>query len=259
MAEATVQLHKALGLFLEAMREYITEQLELEYGEWEGKFYGSLYPQQKENWDRDRKNKDNPVTLIDYHHLKGFALGFKDLLRKDFKKNVTKLPTWFDELADARHKTNHYQDIDKLEIDNAFTRMITIARELDLDELEEDIAALQRGDEDSNNVENDKIEAGTLVPWFKNVQPHLDIRQGHLDESVLLPALLMWPGETAERCTRTRPYSSRRPSLPAVSRPWPTGSLLVLMAVPMQRTGLYPCRQVLAAVKPIRSLPCTTW
>lgn len=177
-------LFKALGLFIEAFRPYIVLKLTEEAGEkWDKWFYDVLSDTQKDNWDLGIRNGTPPVNLIDFHHLKSFAIKYKELVKSDFGKDTSKLPTWLQEIADVRHKCNHYQDVEERDIRRASDNMVEIASILKLEELKVDIEQLQKGEKVELMVE-DVISSYGLVPWFKNVTPHLDIRQGNLDESV---------------------------------------------------------------------------
>lgn len=177
-------LFKALGLFIEAFRPYIVLKLTEEAGEnWDKNFYEAMSDQQKENWDVGIKNGTPPVNLIDFHHLKSFAIKYKDLLRSDFGKDTSKIPTWLQEIADVRNKCNHFQEIEERDIRRAFDNMSDIANRLKLKELKIEIERLQKGEIGESKIKEVKTTYG-LVPWFKNVTPHLDIRQGNLDESV---------------------------------------------------------------------------
>ncbi|MBN1185441.1 MAG: DUF499 domain-containing protein [Bacteroidales bacterium] len=177
-------LFKALGLFIEAFRPYIVLKLTENAGDkWDKWFYEALSDAQKANWDLGIKNGTPPVNLIDFHHLKSFAIKYKDLLKSDFGRDASKLPTWLQEIADVRNKCNHFQEVEERDIRRAFDNMIDIANILKLKELKVEIERLQRGESVEPKVKEMKTSYG-LVPWFKNVTPHLDIRQGNLDESV---------------------------------------------------------------------------
>ncbi len=68
--------------------------------------------------------------------------------------------------------------------------MKSIARAIQMDELEEALATLQEAKEDEPTTQKvaaedvAPIERGALIPWFRVVSPHMDIKQGRLDESV---------------------------------------------------------------------------
>lgn len=184
-------LFKALGLFLEAFRPYVVSVLRKEAGDkWPGWYFESLSPQQKDNWDIGIQNGTEPENLIDFHNLKKFSLKYKDLLRADFGNKVTNLPTWLDDIAEVRHKANHYQELDSLKVQQAYLNMINIANRLKMDELEQELLKLRDIKESSATEVKDKkvtykaTDTEGLIPWFLNVTPHLDIKQGHLDESV---------------------------------------------------------------------------
>ena len=177
-------LFKALGLFIEAFRPYIVLKLTENAGDkWTKWFYEALSDAQKDNWNLGIKNGTPPINLIDFHHLKSFAIKYKDLLKPDFGKDTSKLPTWLQEIADVRNKCNHFQEVEERDIRRAFDNMVDIAKILKLKELKVEIERLQKGETVEPNVKEMKTAYG-LIPWFKNVNPHLDIRQGNLDESV---------------------------------------------------------------------------
>jgi predicted AAA+ superfamily ATPase len=177
-------LFKALGLFIEAFRPYIVLKLTENAGDkWDKWFYEALSDAQKDNWDLGIKNGTPPVNLIDFHHLKSFAIKYKEILKPDFGKDTSKLPTWLQEIADVRNKCNHFQEVEDRDIRRAFDNMIDIANILKLKELKVEIERLQKGETVEPKVKEMKTAYG-LIPWFKNVTPHLDIRQGNLDESV---------------------------------------------------------------------------
>lgn len=177
-------LFKALGLFIEAFRPYIVSKLQERAGEqWNKWFYDALGDAQKDNWDSGVKNGTPPVNLIDFHHLKAFALKYREILKIDFGRDTNKLPTWFEEIADVRHKCNHFQEVEDRDIRRAFDNMIEIARILKLKDLRSELERLQKNESIEFKPSTVKSSEG-LIPWFKNVTPHLDIRQGNLDESV---------------------------------------------------------------------------
>jgi len=176
-------LFKALGLFIEAMRPYIISKLIEKNGPpWHKIYYETLTPQQKENWDLNIKNNSKPESLIDFHNLKGFAIRCKDTLKDDFPKDINKLPTWFEEIAETRNKCLHYIELDEIETQRSYSDMIQIARILHMPELEEDISALQ--DHRPPKTKSITPHEKGIIPWFKNVTPHSDIRTGLLDESI---------------------------------------------------------------------------
>jgi hypothetical protein len=46
-----------------------------------------------------------------------------------------------------------------------------------------------------------------MKPWFKNVTPHKDIQDGHLDESIFAANLAEVAATTAPKCFLARPIS----------------------------------------------------
>lgn len=180
-------LYKGLGLFIEAFRAYVVSVLMKEAGErWPAWFVEALYPAQQDNWNQGLKAGTAPEALIDYPYLKPFALKYRDMLREDFGKDINKLATWLDTIYEARNKLAHFQEIDQDEFSNAFIQMKNIARNLQMSELEEELEGLQHPQEKPAKApekQGGRVVSG-LQPWFRVVTPHLDIRQGRLDESV---------------------------------------------------------------------------
>ena len=175
-------LYKGLGLFLEAMRPYAVSILENEAGDkWPAMFVEALSSAQKNSWNIGLRNGSDPEALIDFHYLKPFAIKYKELLKEDFgKKDVHSLPTWFGEIAEVRHQIAHFQEIEDDQVLNTWIKIIQISRSLKMPELVDALTRLR--EEQPENSDNKKSRGSNA--WFFNVSPHLDIRQGRLDESV---------------------------------------------------------------------------
>lgn len=180
-------LFKAFGLFIEAFRPYVVATLQKEAGDkWPAWFVEALYPTQRETWNMGLKAGTSPETLIDYPYLKSFTLKYKNLLRDDFGKDVNKLATWLETIYDTRNKLAHFQEISEDELIETFIQMKSIARSLEMDELETELTQLQEAKQvkQASTATKAPINTQGLLPWFSVVTPHLDIRQGRLDESV---------------------------------------------------------------------------
>ena len=164
----------------------MVEKLSKEAGErWPAWFVEALQPFQRDNWNEGLRSGSMPESLIDYQYLKGFALKYKDLLRSDFGKDVQKLATWFETIYGVRNKLTHFKEIIEDEYQEAFIQMKNIARAIRMPELEAELTALQTiaPAADKKGAAR-QSKAGNAAPWFQVVNPHLDIRQGRLDESV---------------------------------------------------------------------------
>jgi len=176
-------LFKAFGLFIEAFRPYVVEKLMTEAGDkWPAWFFEALTPPQRDTWNMGIKAGSSPETLIDYPYLKSFSLKYKDLLKKDFGKDINKLATRLETIYDTRNKLAHFQDISADEFSETFIQMKNIARAIKMDELETELANLQ--EVKATAAVKKGVQASGLQPWFRAVTPHMDIRQGRLDESV---------------------------------------------------------------------------
>jgi len=129
--------------------------------------------------------------LIDFHHFKSFAIANKELLRPDFGRKTNNVPSWLSDIADVRHKVAHFNEITKNEATKTWIDMETIAGLLKMPELEAEIARLKENKtvaetkkEETKTTSGSTSTSSVTMPWFRVVAPHLDIRQGRLDESV---------------------------------------------------------------------------
>ncbi len=184
-------LFKAFGLFIEAFRPYVVSLLmEQESDKWPALYVKCLSYDQTERWNTGLRNGSTPETLIDYPHLKSFAYTFKDLLRKDFQKNTASLNNWLGEIVQLRNEIAHFSnEINEDEATKVWIHMKTIAKTIGMPELEEELKKIQNSEEIKSIEKIEVFEPqlvykGKLKPWFQIAQPHFDIRQGRLDESV---------------------------------------------------------------------------
>lgn len=190
-------LHKGLGLFIEAMRLYIVVLLQEKYHDnWVQAFAATLYDDHKAHWKMHIENGKTPESLIDFGNLKSFAIKNKDLLKRDFGGKTSKLGTWFDEIREVRNAVAHHdKEIEQNDALKTWIHLQTIANILKMTELEAEIIKLKENrtaaeiKNETNEIfpTNPKSEIQNpklTMPWFRNVTPHLDIRQGRLDESV---------------------------------------------------------------------------
>ena len=182
-------LDKALGQFIEAMRLFLASELQNEFGKtWELVYYDTLSDKQKNDWDNQSKDGKSTSSLIDFNNLGTFAIKQRKFFQKFFGRDAGNLTTKFNEITDARNMLAHYAGWDNDKSETAFLHMIGIAKLLSMPELEDEIRNLK----DDKSVEEQIAEVKKTSPdvkpstiaWFNNVKPHLDIRQGNLDESV---------------------------------------------------------------------------
>ncbi|MGE0887449.1 MAG: DUF499 domain-containing protein [Blastocatellales bacterium] len=185
-------LYKGLGLFLEAFRPFLVSVLMRRAGSnWISEFENTLSAPQLDNWNEGLRNGTEPEAMIDFHHFKYFAIKNKDLLKADFGRKVGDVPNWLNEIAEVRHKIAHFKDVDEDEATKAWIHMKAIANLLKMEELEAEIVKLRDQKASEPKAKAKKADAvaapitnGVTMPWFRVVTPHLDIRQGRLDESV---------------------------------------------------------------------------
>lgn len=182
-------LDKALGQFIEAIRLFLVSELKREYGKsWELEYYNALSEKQKSDWDNQSKGGRETSSLIDFNNLSTFAIKEKKFLQKFFGRDANNLPSKFNEITDARNMLAHYDDWDNDIAETAFLHMIGITKTLSMNELENEIRNLKENKSVEEQIAEEKktspaVKTSTTA-WFNNVKPHLDIRQGNLDESV---------------------------------------------------------------------------
>lgn len=183
----TDSLFKAFGLFLEAFRFYVVEILQKEAGDkWPVWFVEALYPHHRDTWNEGLRSGSSPEALIDYQYLKSFALKYKDLLRNDFKRDTNKLATRLETIYDTRNKLAHFSDITNDEFTETIIQMKKIARSINMKELADELDALQKVTPKKKTITatTTKQKTAASKAWFRTVIPHMDIRQGRLDESI---------------------------------------------------------------------------
>ena len=182
------KLYTALDNFTEAFRPYIVEILSKSEGDkWPAKYFECLTYEQKENWNNSLKRGSSPVILIDFHHWKSFAIKNKDILKDDFGRKVGDLPNWLGEIAEVRHKIAHFNDeIEEDEATKAWIHMRAIAKAIKMTELESELQKLAKGASESaeSKIIVTNANVSNTTPWYNIIQPHFDIRNGQLDESV---------------------------------------------------------------------------
>ena len=179
-------LSKALGIFIEAFRPYIVSLLMTENDDlWPAEFFKCLSFDQQKHWKEGLKNGKNPMEMIDYHHFKSFAIKNKELLKPDFGKKFGDIPNWLGEIVEVRNKIHHYDNsLDEDEATKAWIHMKTIARFSKMDVLETELKRLQEFKQPVIVKIAPPPQSNELLPWFKVVTPHIDIKLGQLDESI---------------------------------------------------------------------------
>lgn len=197
------KIHKALGIFLDAMRPFVVSFLQQHFPNdpWEGLFFSRLKPARQTTWNqamRAQGENQSCMYFIDYNNLPDFAIGFKRELGSDFENpdKANKFISYLQELKDIRNKCNHYQALDNEEVEGAYLYIKQAAKLMKMDELVTEIdnikgqvrIAVQQTvatpqpiiASQVNNIRED----APIPAWFTNVYPHYDIRNGALDESV---------------------------------------------------------------------------
>ena len=203
------KLHKALGIFLEEMRNFLVQFIEKHYPneDWFEVFYERLGEAQQNSWeltlqskDKERKEDFDIKNCIDYNNLTYLSSKFRDELMQDsYSKSATyQLGNCLTELKDVRNSCQHFNPLSEDDIDRAFSNMILVANMFKLNELRDEIKRIEKQTSimpvvtsespetlEVINVSKDISEDSKPLPsWFNNCLPHYDIRNSKLDESV---------------------------------------------------------------------------
>lgn len=183
-------LFKGLGLFLEGFRPFVVEVLMREDGDdWFETFSDTLTHQKRIALVNSIANGTPREAALDFQHLQSFALSNKEVLKNDFGRKAQSLPTWLAEIVDVRNKIAHFDPVESDEAAKAWIHMKTIAKAINAKELESELARLQEN-KTAQEAKEEEAQAppapasGSPQAWFRTVSPHLDIRQGRLDESI---------------------------------------------------------------------------
>lgn len=197
------KIHKALGIFLDAMRPFVVSFLQQYFPNepWEGVYFARLKPAKQSSWNQAmRAQGDNQscMNLIDYNNLTDFGIGFKRELGTEFGNpdKANKFISYLQELKDIRNKCNHYQALDNEEVEGAYLYIKQAAKLMKMDELVTEIDNIKGRAQtvvqpmvaipqpSTTTQMNNMREDAPIPAWFTNVYPHYDIRNGALDESV---------------------------------------------------------------------------
>lgn len=146
MKKEEINIFKALGLFIQAMRLFVSTELKKKHGiAWERKYFECIMPVQKDSWGKSIQEGINPINLIDYGNLNSFAIATrKNFFYTYFGRKSNNLPTIFNELAEVRNSTAHYLPLDLDKVEKAYLHMIEIAKNLEMVELEIKLRSLKR-------------------------------------------------------------------------------------------------------------------
>lgn len=182
-------LFTGLGLFIEAFRPYVVGLLRAQAGErWPEWFAEALSHAQRDSWLESQRQGAAPENLVDFHHLKAFAIKYRDLLKPDFGGKAGNVPNWLAEIADVRHRIAHYQDVDGDDATKAWIHLRAIAKAARMPALETELTRQEEKPTRATALPTANLsivaEPSGPQPWFRVVDPHFDIREGRLDESV---------------------------------------------------------------------------
>lgn len=192
---------KAIFSYADAVRDYVPRKLKVQYGSgqaWFEAFMESLTPAKQSNVKSTIESLSQagklkaPEDLIDVTHFGDVILRQKDIFKPLFGNQHSKAVTWAQEIADVRHDYAHQKPVSD---DDAYRALDNMARLLvlmnedkkaaEVKALRDDILTGTKSEKQKANVVNDPA----LQPWWKNAQPHEDIRKGQFDENTFAAKL----------------------------------------------------------------------
>lgn len=196
------KIHKALGIFLDAIRPFIISFLQQRFPNepWEGRYFSILKPKRQETWNQGLRSQGENAScavLIDYNNLTDFAIAYKRELGLEFGSSdrTNSFISYLQELKNIRNKCSHFTPLDEDEVEGAYLYMKQAAKLMKMDELVEEInkvkvqtiapiVAPTTAPATPVTTQVPMSEDTPIPAWFTNVYPHYDIRNGSLDESV---------------------------------------------------------------------------
>lgn len=208
--EIRTHLDKALDTGIRTLRLYIKKFLsEKEGNQWHILVFDVMPEREQQSFQDKVASIAAPEDAIDYKHLSILFTRRRDLFKEEWGKDVYKFPSWVSEIQEVRNTHAHNNLIEPEDALRAINNLIIIFRHIGLKDKEQEMEKLREelrwkmlSDEFKKRLESDPESKqtpkadyeGPLVPWFRNVMPHMDIQQGHLDESVFAANL----GEVAK-------------------------------------------------------------
>jgi hypothetical protein len=196
------ELQDAGELFLKGFRLFLYEKMYAAIGhDWAIVYKEGLLPNQQKDWENELMKGKDPVDLIDWGHLKHFAIQNKHYFKDDFGRQTNRLPTWLEEIVEVRNDWAHTHDIDQDDALRMLGNMIRILNYIKMEEISEQLKKVRldfypekikiiEKEVPVSNTTTTTTNAtvapakGPLLPWFMNIRPHEDIERGVLDESV---------------------------------------------------------------------------
>ncbi|WP_288955760.1 Swt1 family HEPN domain-containing protein [uncultured Polaribacter sp.] len=135
-------LERGFKKFINAMRLFVYAEMKNKYNNaWERKYFETLNTYHQKAWNTNRNEVKNVYELIDFGNLSGFAK--KTNFFTELVKNGWKYYTKFNDINEARNMIAHYAPFDNDKANLAFAQMISIAKELEMDYLKNDLRLLQ--------------------------------------------------------------------------------------------------------------------
>lgn len=190
------RLNTAYNKFIIVIRLWVADKMKTSFGDgrWEDIYVDMLYPNQKDIWETNRGDGDQPEDLIDFGHLKQFSLKYKDLLKDEFGKRINRVPTWFEEINEVRNDIAHHCPIEIDMSKRALANMILISKALKneslstfLTSVKEEAPEPQEDDQPTIEPETVEIEEEKEIEQIEESVESLDegISMDDLDEKLL--------------------------------------------------------------------------
>ena len=148
MDNKETNLFNALGLFIKEMRSVFHAMCLREFGQnWQQNYAETFrFANQKDIWNTNIENNQNPQDLIDFGNLEMFAEHYKEsqFFRRKFCNGINfRVPTYFKDIAEARNNLMHFLPFDNDNAQKAYLHMIGIVQTLEMKDLVDELRSLK--------------------------------------------------------------------------------------------------------------------
>ena len=160
MDNKETNLFKALGLFIKEMRSVFHAMCLREFGQnWQQNYAETFrFANQKDIWNTNIENNQNPQDLIDFGNLEMFAEHYKEsqFFRRKFCNGINfRVPTYFKDIAEARNNLMHFLPFDNDNAQKAYLHMIGIVQTLEMKDLVDELRNLRNDYFGNNNIRSE--------------------------------------------------------------------------------------------------------
>jgi hypothetical protein len=183
------RLEEGLRVYAQRMGGFLVERLKERYGErWVEAYAQALNEKRRENFLEDLRRGKAPEEVVDLVHFKDLLLGQKEVFGSLLGRSFQRAVTWADEVAEARNRWAHQDELSEEDIYRALDNMARLLEAVGDGEGATLLKALRDGRAPAS-PQPEAAPSGLLPPWWRLATPHADIRSGQFDESTFAAKL----------------------------------------------------------------------